>query len=46
MSSYLQFGIKYDQFAAGWNGIVAAVTLHEVHVDGAVSLWEAQHDRE
>lgn len=34
----MQRGIKYDQFTAGWNGVVAAVALHEVHVDRGVGL--------
>lgn len=36
--THLERGIKYDQFTAGWNGVVAAVALHEVHVDGGVGL--------
>lgn len=31
--SYLQRGVKDDQFGAGGHGIIAGVFLHEVHVD-------------
>lgn len=34
----LQRCVKDDQFGAGWDGIVAGVTLHEVHVNECVGL--------
>lgn len=36
--SYLQRGVKNDQFGAGRNGIIAGVSLHEVHVDEGVGV--------
>ena len=35
---YLQRRVKDDQFGAGGNGIVAAVTPHEVHVYEGVGV--------
>ena len=33
---YLEGGVKHHQFGAGGDGVVAAVALHEVHVDQPV----------
>lgn len=42
--SYLQCGIKYDQFTAGWNGVIAGVAFHEIHVDCGISFCEGITD--
>ena len=40
LQAHLELGVEYDQFTAGWNGAVAAVALHELHVDCGVSACE------